>query len=203
MTETMGPPLMNPLYGRRDNMSMGLPAMGYCVQLVDEEGDPVPAGETGQIVVAGTPGRSLMKGYFKNPEATHETLRDGWLWSGDNARQDADGYFYFVDRAKDMIKRAGENVAASEVEAVVMTHPQVFDCAVIGVPDPIRDESIVAVVVAVEGEELQSDTIISWCKERLASFRVPERVEFRRILPRTSVGKIQKHVLKAEMVGGK
>ena len=200
MTETMGPPLINPLHFRRDNMSMGLPAMGYRVRLVDENGRQVARGETGQIVVAGEPGRTLMKGYFKNPEATEETIRDGWLWSGDNARQDDDGYFHFVDRAKDMIKRAGENVAASEVEAVILTHPQVFDCAVIGVPDPIRDEAIVAVVVPVEGASLDSDVIIAWCKDRLAGFRVPERVEFRSLLPRTSVGKIQKHVLRAEMV---
>lgn len=200
MTETMGPPLMNPIHYRRDNMSMGLPVMGYRVRLVDERGNPVPRGETGQIVVAGEPGRTLMKGYFKNQRATNKTIRDGWLWSGDNARQDDQGYFHFVDRAKDMIKRSGENIAASEVEAVILTHPKVFDCAVIGVPDPIRDESIVAVVVAVEGERLESDTIIEWCRERLASFRVPERVEFRPTLPRTSVGKIQKHVLRAEMV---
>jgi len=200
MTETMGPPLMNPIHFRRNNMSMGLPVMGYRVRLVDEQGSPVPRGETGQIVVAGEPGRTLMKGYFKNQEATEDTIRDGWLWSGDNARQDGDGYFHFVDRAKDMIKRAGENVAASEVEAVILTHPQVFDCAVIGVPDPIRDESIVAVVVPVEGESPSSDAVIAWCKDRLASFRVPERVEFRRVLPRTSVGKIQKHVLRADMV---
>jgi len=200
MTETMGPPLMNPIHYRRDNMSMGLPVMGYQVQLVDEQGSPVTRGEIGQIVVAGEPGRTLMKGYFKNRKATADSIRDGWLWSGDNARQDDDGYFHFVDRAKDMIKRAGENVAASEVEAVILTHPQVFDCAVIGVPDPIRDESIVAVVMLVEGGTLAGDAIIDWCRERLASFRVPERVEFRRVLPRTSVGKIQKHLLRAELV---
>jgi crotonobetaine/carnitine-CoA ligase len=199
MTETMGPPLMNPLHDRRNNMSMGLPVMGYRVRLVDEQGGVVAPGETGQIVVAGTPGRSLMKGYFKNRQATEETIRDGWLWSGDNARQDEHGYFHFVDRAKDMIKRAGENVAASEVEAVILTHPQVFDCAVVGVPDPIRDESIVAVVVTVEGVLPDGDAIIAWCKERLASFRVPERIEFRQALPRTSVGKIQKHLLRAEL----
>lgn len=201
MTETMGPPLMNPLHYRRDNMSMGLPAMGYRVRLVNDDGVPVPMGETGQIVVAGEPGRSLMKGYFKNPEATSETIRDGWLWSGDNARQDEAGYFHFVDRAKDMIKRAGENVAASEVEAAILTHPKVFDCAVIGIPDPMRDEAIVAVVVPVDDAAASAEEIIDWCKERLASFRVPERVEFREQLPRTSVGKIQKHVLRAQIAG--
>ncbi len=98
-----------------------------------------------------------------------------------------------------MIKRSGENVAASEVEAVVLTHPKVFDCAVIGVPDPMRDEAIVAVVVTVEGEVVDEAAIVDWCRERLASFRVPERVEFRSQLPRTSVGKIQKHLLRAEL----
>jgi crotonobetaine/carnitine-CoA ligase len=196
MTETMGPPLMNPLHYRRDNMSMGYPSMGYQVRLVDETGRPVASGEVGQIVVRGEPGRTLMKGYFKNEQATEDTIRDGWLWSGDNARQDEDGYFHFVDRAKDMIKRAGENVAASEVEAVILEHPAVFDCAVIGMPDPMRDEAIVAVVVMKEGQSASADALIEWCRERLASFRVPERVEFRRELPRTSVGKIQKHVLR-------
>ncbi len=199
MTETMGPPLMNPIHFRRKNMSMGLPVMGYRVRLVDEQGNTVPRGEVGQIVVSGEPGRTLMKGYFKNRQATEETIRDGWLWSGDNAREDEEGYFYFVDRAKDMIKRSGENVAASEVEAVVLTHPKVFDCAVIGVPDPMRDEAIVAVVVTVEGEVVDEAAIVDWCRERLASFRVPERVEFRSQLPRTSVGKIQKHLLRAEL----
>ena len=145
MTETMGPPIINPFDAERRNMSMGLPAPAYTSRLVDESGRPVARGEIGQIVVQGEPGLSLMKGYYKNPEATAETLRDGWLWSGDNARQDEDGYFHFVDRAKDMIKRAGENVAASEVEAVIREHPAVFDCAVIGVPDEMRDEAILAV----------------------------------------------------------
>jgi len=199
MTETMGPPLMNPLHYRRDNMSMGLPTMGYEVRLVDESGQPVGPGEVGQVAVKGVPGRTLMKGYFKNEEATGETIREGWLWSGDNARQDGHGYFHFVDRAKDMIKRSGENVAASEVEGVILDHPAVFDCAVIGLPDPMRDETIVAVVVLKEGESVSGETLTGWCRERLASFRVPERIEFRSVLPRTSVGKIQKHILREEL----
>ena len=144
-------------------------------------------------------GPNIMKGYFKNPEATADTIRDGWLWTGDNARQDEHGYFHFVDRAKDMIKRAGENVAASEVEAVIQMHPSVFDCAVVGIPDPMRDEAIVAVVVPTEGASLEADSLIAWCAERLASFRVPERIEFRQQLPRTSVGKIQKNILRNEL----
>ena len=204
MTETMGPPLINPFDGERRNMSMGLPAPGYATRLVDESGRPVACGEIGQIVVRGVPGLSLMKGYHKNSDATAETIRDGWLWSGDNARQDADGYYHFVDRAKDMIKRSGENVAASEVEAVVREHPGVFDCAVIGVPDAMRDEAILAVVVPRGVEEgrpsaaLTEEEVIGWCRARLAGFRVPQFVRFRKELPRTAVGKVQKHVLRAE-----
>ncbi len=196
MTETMGPPLMNPIEFERRNMSLGLPVMGYEVQLVDDGGASVKSGDTGQIVVRGNPGWTLMQGYYKNPEATAETLRQGWLWSGDNARQDEEGYFHFVDRAKDMIKRAGENVAASEVESVVLQHPKVFDCAVIGVPDKMRDEKIKAFVVLRPDTQASAAEIIGWCRERLATFRVPELVEFRAELPRTSVGKIQKHVLR-------
>ena len=197
MTETMGPPLMNPMDYER-NMSIGFPVMGYKVDLVDDDGQSVKRGEIGQIVVHGEPGWTLMKEYFKNPGATAQTIRQGWLWSGDNARQDDDGYFHFVDRAKDMIKRAGENVAATEVETVILQHPKVFDCAVIGVPDEIRDEKIMAVVVAREGEQVGADEIIDWCQQRLASFRVPQLIEFRQQLPRTSVGKIQKHILRRE-----
>ena len=205
MTETMGPPIINPFDAERRNMSMGLPAPGYTSRLVDESGRPVAHGAIGQIVVRGEPGLSLMKGYYKNPDATAETLRAGWLWSGDNARQDDDGYYHFVDRAKDMIKRAGENVAASEVEAVIREHPGVFDCAVIGVPDEMRDEAILAVVVPRGGKEgrppaaLTGEAVIGWCRERLAGFRVPQFVRFRAELPRTSVGKIRKHVLRAEI----
>ncbi len=204
MTETMGPPVINPLDGERRNMSMGLPAPGYAVRLVDDSGRPVARGAIGQVVVRGEPGLSLMKGYHKNPDATAETLRDGWLWSGDNARQDEDGYFHFIDRAKDMIKRSGENVAASEVEAVIREHPGVFDCAVVGVPDAMRDEAIVAVVVPSGAEAtasaagLTEEDVIGWCRQRLASFRVPQFVRFRTGLPRTAVGKIRKHVLRAE-----
>ncbi len=198
MTETMGPPLMNPIFEQADNMSMGRPVMGYEVRLVNDEGAEVAAGEIGQIIVRGLPGETLMAGYLDNPQATAQTLRGGWLWSGDNARQSEDGFFHFVDRAKDMIKRSGENVAASEVEAVIVQHPGVFDCAVIGVPDAMRDEAIKAIVVLKPGMagEVDAAAIIRWCEARLAKFRVPSAVAFREELPRTSVGKIQKHLLR-------
>jgi crotonobetaine/carnitine-CoA ligase len=198
MTETIGQPLMNPLYYARKNDSLGLPVPGYRCRIVDERGLAVPVGQVGQLLVGGDLGVSLMQGYFKDSAATAAAYRDGWLSTGDNVRADQDGYVYFVDRSKDMIKRAGENVAASEVEAVIKQHPAVFDAAVIGVPDPMRDESIKAFVILNQGETIAEDDILEWCRPRLASFRVPDSVEFRDDFPRTSVGKIQKHLLRRD-----
>jgi carnitine-CoA ligase len=144
--------------------------------------------------VRGTPGVSLMKGYFENPEATAQTLREGWLWSGDQAWRDEEGYFFFVDRKKDMLKRAGENVSASEVEDSLKQHPAVFDAAVVGVPDPVRDQAIKAYVIVHDGATATAEGLIAWCRSRLSPFKVPEVVEFRATFPRTSVGKIQKHL---------
>jgi crotonobetaine/carnitine-CoA ligase len=195
MTETMSLPLMQPLDLPPKPLSMGMPVLGYEVKVVDEAGREVPAGVVGELIVRGTPGVSLMKGYFKNPEATAQTLREGWLWSGDQAWRDADGYFFFVDRKKDMLKPAGENVSASEVEETLRQHPAVFDAAVVGVPDPVRDQAIKAYVILGDAASATAEELIAWCRSRLSPFKVPEVVEFRTSFPRTSVGKIQKHLL--------
>jgi crotonobetaine/carnitine-CoA ligase len=195
MTETMSLPLMQPLDLPRKPLSMGMPVLGYTCKIVDEAGREVPPGTVGELIVRGEPGVSLMKEYWKNPEATAATLRDGWLYSGDNAWMDEDGAFFFVDRKKDMIKRAGENVSASEVEETLKTHPAVFDAAVVGVPDPIRDQTIVAYVILKDGVACREAELVAWCAERLSKFKVPERLELRDAFPRTSVGKIQKHLL--------
>lgn len=195
MTETMSLPLMQPLDLPRKPLSMGMPVLGYEVRIVDATGTEVPPGTVGELVVRGVPGVTLMKGYFKNPTATAETIRDGWLWSGDNAWMDEEGYFFFVDRKKDMIKRAGENVAASEVEETLKQHPAVFDAAVVGIADPVRDQAIKAYVILKEGAAGTSAAdLIAWCRTRLSAFKVPEIIEFRETFPRTSVGKIQKHL---------
>lgn len=203
MTETVAPPTMNPLYGERRNMTIGRPILAARLRVVDADGRDVPAGEVGQLLVHGEPGWTLMLGYFKNPEATAETVRDGWLYTGDNVRVDADGYLTFVDRGKDMIKRAGENVASSEVERVLNEHPAVFESAVVGVPDPIRDEAIKAFVVFHPGQTATEEELIAWCAARLARFKVPSFVEVVEQLPRTSVGKIQKHLLRSGAAGGR
>ncbi|MEK5325714.1 AMP-binding protein [Aeribacillus sp. FSL M8-0254] len=196
MTETVAPPLMNPLYGQKDNTGIGKPILSAEVKLVDEAGKEVPVNKPGQIIVKGIPGRTIMKGYFKNEKATNETIQDGWLYTGDNAIMTENGYFYFVDRKKDMIKRAGENVAAMEVENVIMEHPDVYEAAVIGVPDEMRDEAIKAFVILKEGRQTTEQELIEHCRNRLSKFKIPNTIEFVKDFPRTSVGKIQKHLLR-------
>ncbi|MFT6875765.1 MAG: crotonobetaine/carnitine-CoA ligase [Granulosicoccus sp.] len=202
MTETMGPPLMNPLRGERRNWTVGKPIGDYEIALVNELGEAVASGQEGEIVVKGVPGKTLMAGYFKNPRATIDTLRNGWLYTGDNAIQDGEGYYRFVDRKKDMIKRSGENISAGEVENAVMQHPAVFECAVIGLPDALRDEAIVAVVVLNAGQHMTGSELIDFCAGKLAKFRVPSQVVFEESLPKTSVGKIQKHLILKELMPG-
>ena len=201
MTETMGPPLMNPLHGERRNWTIGKPSGEYDIVLVDEAGKAVKAGLEGEITVKGIPGKTIMSGYFKNEQATRDTIRDNWLYTGDNAIQDTEGFYRFVDRKKDMIKRSGENVSAGEVENVLLQHPSVFECAVIGLPDEIRDESIVGVVVLKPGCKIGESELIEFCANKLASFRVPERIVFETSLPKTSVGKIQKHLIRNALLG--
>jgi crotonobetaine/carnitine-CoA ligase len=140
----------------------------------------------------------MFSGYYRDPAATAACLRDGWLDTGDNGSMDEDGYLHFFDRSKDVIKRAGENIAATEVERVLDEHPKILESAVIGVPDPLRDEAVKACVVLRPGETMTEDEVRDWCARHLARFKVPGIVEFRGPLPRTSIGKITKFVLKAE-----
>ncbi len=200
MTETLAATTMNPVDGVLKKNCIGMSRMGNEIKIVDENGKEVPSGTVGEIVVFGVPGRTLMKGYFKNADATKDTIRNGWLYTGDNAYMDADGYFHFVDRKKDMIKRAGENVAAIEVEFVIGMHPKVKEVTVIGVPDPVRDEAVMALVILQDGATAEAKEIIDWCAQRLAKFKVPSFVEFRKEFPKTSIGKVQKNILRKEAV---
>ncbi len=200
MTETLGATTLNPIDGVLKKNCIGMPRMENAIKIIDEEGKEVPPGTVGEIVVQGVPGRTIMKAYYKNPEATAETIKDGWLYTGDNAYMDEDGYFHFVDRKKDMIKRSGENVAATEVEYVISLHPKVKEVAVIGVPDPIRDEAVMACIILNPGETCTEQEIIDWCAEKLAKFKVPSFVKFKDDFPRTSIGKVQKNIIKKEEV---
>ncbi len=196
MTETMGQPLVNPLNYRRDHSTIGLPAMGYECRVVAENGSDVPAGEAGQLIVRGIPGVTIMRGYLRDPENTERTLRDGWLWTGDVVKVGEDGYFHFLDRAKELIRRSGENISAGEVEAVLKSHPAVEDAAVIGLPDDMYDESVNAFVVLTEGAIATGDEIMDFCRARLSKFKVPGSIDFRDDFPRTSTGKVRKVELK-------
>ncbi len=190
----------SPIVGPRRWPSIGLASPGRRLLLVDDDGNEVATGEVGEIVAEGVPGRDLMLGYYKDAEATAAALRNGRLHTGDNAYADAEGYLYFFDRKKDMIKRAGENVSAIEVEWVLIDHPKVAEAAVVGVPDDIRDEAVAAVVVPVEPGGVAADELIDYCRTRLSKFKVPTIISFVDELPKTSIGKVRKDELRKALI---
>lgn len=166
--------------------------------MVDEHDQDKPVGEVGEIIFRGP---SLTLGYWNNPEATAEAYRNGWMHSGDLGYFDADGYLYFVDRKKDIIRRSGENISSAEVEKVLMSHPKIVEAAAIPVPDAVRDEEVKVYIVLKEGETPETvppTEIIQWCESQLARFKVPRYIEYREALPKTLTQKIQKTVLKKE-----
>jgi long-chain acyl-CoA synthetase len=137
-----------------------------------------------------------MKGYHRRPEATAEVLRDGWFRTGDIARRDEDGYYYIIDRSKDMIIRGGFNVYPREIEEVLMTHPDVSLAAVVGVPHDTHGEEVKAYVIPVRGATISEDALVAWARENLANYKYPRIVEFRDELPMTATGKILKRELR-------
>ena len=207
MTEICALPIMSPLSGERRLMAMGRPVLGYEAKIVDDSGRELPPHVPGQLIVRGRPGHSLMKGYLKDGAATEKTLRqmqgETWLFSGDTATCDQDGFFYFLDRSNDMIKRSGLNISTSEVESVIAALDGVADVCVCGLPDPMRDESVAAVVVRKPQTQITTDDIRSHCAAHLAPHKVPERIEFFAILPRTSVGKVRKNIVREQLLTGK
>jgi acyl-CoA synthetase (AMP-forming)/AMP-acid ligase II len=176
--------------------SIGLPVTLLEVKVVNEYDEEVAFGEVGEIILRGP---TVGKEYYRQPELTKQTWRDGWCHTGDLAKRDEDGFIYFVDRLKDMIKSGGENVYPKEIEDIIMEHPKVKDVAVIGVPDPVFLEGVKAFVVLKDGERAAADEIISFCKQHLASYKKPRYVEFVDSLPRNPSGK----VLKTELRKGK
>jgi crotonobetaine/carnitine-CoA ligase len=198
-SETMTLLTISPVAAPRRWPSIGLASPGRTLLLLDEEGQEVKTGEVGEIVVRGIPGRSIMLGYYKDEQATAQTIRGDLLHTGDNAYADEQGYLYFFDRKKDMIKRAGENVSAIEVEAVLADHPEVAEAAIVGMPDPIRDEAVAAVIVRVNGSALNSEDVREYCSQRLSRFKVPTIVAFEVELPKTSIGKVRKDQLREKL----
>jgi long-chain acyl-CoA synthetase len=169
--------------------SVGTPIDGVEVRVVDDADRPLPVGEVGEIVVRG---HNVMKGYWKRPEATAEAIREGWFHTGDLGRTDQDGYFYIVDRKKDMIIRGGYNVYPREVEEVLYEHPKIREAAVIGLPDERWGEEIGAAVVLHQGERLEAQEVSDYVKERIAAYKYPRVVWFVDELPKGPTGKILK-----------
>jgi long-chain acyl-CoA synthetase len=173
--------------------SIGTPIWGIEVKLIDGDWKTIEAvDEVGEVAMRG---HNIMKGYYKRPDATDEVMRDGWFRSGDLARRDKDGYYYIVDRVKDMIIRGGFNVYPREIEEVLLTHEAVSLVAVVGVPHDQHGEEIKAYVIRNEGAEITEDELIEWAKEQMASYKYPRMVEFRDELPMTATGKILKREL--------
>jgi len=188
--------ISSPVAADRRYPSIGLPSPGRRLYLLDDDGNEVGPGEVGEICIDGVRGRDVMIGYYKDDEETEKAFRGGVLHTGDNAWADEDGYLYFFDRKKDVIKRAAENVSALEVEFVLGEHPKVAEVAVVGVPDAMRDEAVAAVVVPVEGSGLTEDEVVEFARGELSKFKVPTIVSFVDQLPKTAIGKVKKDELR-------
>jgi long-chain acyl-CoA synthetase len=173
--------------------SIGTPVWGVDVKLVDTEGNEVPVGEKGELLYRGP---NVMKGYFNKPEANAETLKNGWLCSGDIAIKDEDGFYFIVDRTKDMIIRGGFNVYPREVEEVMIQHEAVSLVAVIGIPNDQFGEEIKAFVVLKDGKSVSAEDLIAWTKSKIAAYKYPRHVEFLAALPMSATGKILKKELR-------
>jgi long-chain acyl-CoA synthetase len=177
--------------------SIGIPIPGTDVKIMDIETgeEEMPAGEPGELILKGP---QVMRGYWQMPEETANTLRDGWLYTGDIARMDDDGYLYIVDRKKEVINASGFKVYPREVEEVLYEHPEVVEGVAVGVPDEYRGETVKVFVVKKEGSSLKEEDLIAYCKDNLAPYKVPQLVEFREELPKSAVGKLLKRVLADE-----
>jgi long-chain acyl-CoA synthetase len=199
LSETSPVTHRNPIFGPRKPGSIGVPLPNTDCRIVDVETGTIelPPGEPGELIIKGP---QVMKGYWNKPEETAMALRDGWLYTGDIATMDEDGYFYIVGRKKEMIIAGGYNIYPIEVEEVIYQHPAVAEACVFGVPDPYRGETVKAAVVLKDGVHATEEELIDWCKERLAKYKVPRLVEFRKQLPKSTVGKILRRKLVEEAV---
>ena len=198
MTETTPVTHINPFAGgARKVGSVGVPVSDTEARIVDLESGitDMPPGERGELIVRGP---QVMKGYWNKPEETANTLRDGWCYTGDIAVMDEDGYFYIVDRKKDMIISGGFNVYPRDIDEVFYEHPKVQEACAIGIPDPKRGENVKVFVVLKEGQTVTKDELIEFCTTRLATHKLPTEIEFRGELPKSTVGKILRKELRTE-----
>jgi long-chain acyl-CoA synthetase len=200
MTETAALAITTPTYSKRKPGSIGVPVTGTECKIVDlKTGErELPVGEAGELCLRGP---QVMKGYWNRPQETAVAMRDGWLYTGDIARMDEDGYFTIVQRKKDMIIVSGFNVYPTEIEDVLFTHPAVQEVAVIGVPCPYRGEAVKAFIIRKAGVTADVDELTEFCVARLARYKVPSFIEFVESLPMSAIGKVLKReLLEAEAI---
>ena len=182
-------------HGREGSIGIPIPSTDCKIVDVDDDSREMPVGESGELLIKGP---QVMKGYWNMPDETAGTLKDGWLYTGDVARMDEDGYFYIVDRKKDMIVASGYNVYPREIEEVLFEHPDVAEAVAVGILDEYRGETVKAFVVMKQDKDTREEDVLAFCKERLAPYKAPKEVEFRDELPKSAVGKMLRRVLAEE-----
>ena len=197
LSESTSLGISNPVLGLKKVGSIGVPFPDNDVRLVDiDKGvEDVPQGEPGEIIMKGP---LIMKEYWNNPEETANQLRDGWLYTGDIATEDEEGYIFIVDRKKDMIIAGGFNIYPREIDEVLYQHPKVMDAVAVGIPHEYRGETIKAYIVLKPGETATEDEIMDFCKQKLAAYKTPKSVEFRDSLPKSIIGKVLRKILREE-----
>ncbi len=183
----------NPMNGPKKIGSIGKPMNGTLMKVIDGQGNELPAGQQGEILISGP---MLMKGYWQNPEETAKVLKGEWLYTGDVGYRDEEGYYFITERKKDLIIKGGENIAPREVEEVLYTHPKISEAAVIGIPDEVYGENIKAFVVLQPGQTAEPQEVIEYCQAKLKRFKSPKEVEFLEALPKSLVGKILRKELR-------
>ena len=194
LSETSPVALVNPTHGHRKSGTIGVPVPGTEAKVVDPETRATLApGQVGELAIKGP---QVMKEYWQMPEETAQVLQDGWLYTGDMAVMDEEGFFSIVDRKKDMIISAGMNIYPREVEEVLHHHPSIVEAAVVGIPSKVREETVKAYVVLEEGQELTQQELVQFCADKLSRYKIPKRIEFVEELPKSALGKVLKRVLK-------
>ncbi|MBU2645309.1 long-chain fatty acid--CoA ligase [bacterium] len=194
MTEVSGPAtVIDSENALKKAGSCGLPFFHTDIRIIDDNGNDVPPNVNGEIIMKSP---NNMKGYWKRPEADKETIKDGWIYSGDIAKMDEDGFIYIMDRKKDMIISGGENIYPAEIEDVLLTHPKIADASVIGYPHEKWQEAVKAIITIKPNEKLTEEELVEWCQGKLGRFKIPKKVVFTDNIPRTPTGKVLKRILR-------